>query len=322
MPFNSLIDRTDVAGLIPQDQADAIIQEIPQSSYVLNAANRLRNMTTKQQKMTVLSALPYAYFVDGDTGLKQTTQVEWADKYLTAEEIAVIVPVPDSVAEDMSYKIWDELRPLIAEAFGVLIDGATIYGTSIPASWSTSMGGAGLLAVATAASQVISAAAYTDLYEAILGETAAGVSGLVGKVEEDGYMVNRHLGHLSFRRKLRNVRDSTGTPIFQPSMTDRGSYTLDGVPIDFPTNGAVSATYLDICGDWSKLVYSVRTDMTWKIADTGVINDAAGNIIYNLFQQDMKALRVTMRLGFALPNPVNRVNQTAATRCPFAFLTA
>jgi len=36
----------------------------------------------------------------------------------------------------------------------------------------------------------------------------------------------------------------------------------------------------------------------------------------------MVALRVVMRLGFQLPNPINRVNATAATRYPFAYLTA
>ncbi|NLV74050.1 MAG: hypothetical protein GXY52_05140, partial [Chloroflexi bacterium] len=41
-------------------------------------------------------ALPTAYFVDGETGLKQTTKVEWANVMLSAEELAVIVPVPQS----------------------------------------------------------------------------------------------------------------------------------------------------------------------------------------------------------------------------------
>jgi hypothetical protein len=66
----------------------------------------------------------------------------------------------------------------------------------------------------------------------------------------------------------------------------------------------------------------MRQDVTYKLLDQAVITDGAGKIIYNLAQQDMVALRAVMRLGFALPNPINRVNPVAATRYPFATLTA
>ena len=66
----------------------------------------------------------------------------------------------------------------------------------------------------------------------------------------------------------------------------------------------------------------MRQDITYKVLDQAVIQDAAGNTIYNLAQQDMVALRAVMRLGFALPNQINRMQQTAANRAPFAVLTA
>jgi hypothetical protein len=84
----------------------------------------------------------------------------------------------------------------------------------------------------------------------------------------------------------------------------------------------VAASALQFAGDWSQLVYSMRQDITYKVLDQAVIQDAAGNIVYNLAQQDMVALRAVIRLGFALPNPINRMNQIAATRCAFAALTA
>jgi len=62
--------------------------------------------------------------------------------------------------------------------------------------------------------------------------------------------------------------------------------------------------------------------MTFKVLDQAVLQDAAGNITYNLAQQDMVALRAVMRIGFALPNTINRMNETEATRSPFAILTA
>ena len=49
---------------------------------------------------------------DGDTGLKQTTEVNWSNKFLNVEEIAVIVPVPDNVLADVEINIWDEALPV------------------------------------------------------------------------------------------------------------------------------------------------------------------------------------------------------------------
>lgn len=322
MGYSNVISRADAAALIPQEVSNEILKNVPQASAVMRMARRLPSMTSAQKRLPVLSVLPTAYFVSGDTGVKQTTEANWANKYIDAEEMAVIVPIPEAVLDDSAYDIWGETRPLLEEAIGRAFDAAVLYGTNIPATWTTNMGGAGLVAAMTTASQVISAAAYTDLYEAILGETAAGVSGLFGLLEDDGFMVTGSLAPAAMKRKLRNVRAATGEPIFQPSMQTRGAYTLDGAPIDFPTNGAISGTYHLIAGQWDQLVYAMRQDITYTIAREAVITDAGGNIIYNLFQQDMVALRAVIRIGVALPNPINRMNETAGTRCAFAALTA
>jgi len=320
--YNSVISRTDAAALIPEQVSDEILAQVTESSAAMRFGKQLANMSRNTMRMPVMSALASAYFVTGDNGLKQTTEVNWENKYVTAEELAVIVPIPEAVLADADYDVWGQVKPSLVEAFGKAIDGAVFYGTNIPSSWTTDMGAAGIVAGASAASHQISNAAYTDLYEAILGETGAGVAGLFGKVEADGYMVTGSVAPMLMRGKLRNVRDSEGQPIFKPSMQAAGEYVLDGSPINFPLNGAVSSTYWLISGQWNQLVYSVRQDITYKVLDQAVIQDGAGNILYNLAQQDMVALRAVMRLGFALPNPINRVNETEATRYPFAVLTA
>ena len=52
----------------------------------------------------------------------------------------------------------------------------------------------------------------------------------------------------------------------------------------------------------------------------GVISDDAGVVLLNLMQQDSVALRVVMRCGYALANPVNRVEPVKASRFPFSVL--
>lgn len=321
MPYNNQISRTDAAALIPTEVSAEIIKSLAASNPLLSLARKLPNMSRAAKSLPVMSSLATAYFVNGDTGLKQTTEVNWDNKYVHAEELAAIVPIPEAVLDDADYDIWGEVKPAIEEALGVAILQAVLYGTNIPAQWSTDLGAAGIVAGALAAGQVINISAYTDLYEAILGETAAGVPGLFMHVEQDGFGVSGNLGHLTMRGKLRNVRDINGQPIFKTGMQDPTRYELDGTPIFLPTDGSiVAASSRLVSGDWKQLVYSMRQDISYKILDQAVIQDAAGNIIYNLAQQDMVALRAVIRLGFALPNPINRVNQVAATRFPFAVL--
>ena len=106
-------------------------------------------------------------------------------------------------------------------------------------------------------------------------------------------------------------------------MQDGTRYDLDGTPCYFVTDGSINpATAYMFSGEWKHLVYAMRQDITYTVLDQAVIQDNAGEIVYNLAQQDMVALRAVMRLGFALPNPINRMNQNAATRYPFSILTA
>ena len=317
MPYNNVIGRSDVDGVIPVEYSYELLNGIAQESFLMRMSRRLRNMTVYEEKLPVLSALATAYFPGGDTGLVNTSEVNWEDVTIYAEDLAVIVPVSKNVLSDAKVPIWDEVKKELITAGGVAIDNAQLYGTNKPSTWPTA-----IITAAGTASQNVSEAAYTDLYEALLGETGAGTSGLFGMVEADGFAVNGVLANLTMKRKLRNCRSSTGEPIFNTDPAAAGRYLLDGAQCYFPTTGIASATYKMIAGDWQQLCYSMRQDINFDVFTEGVIQDATGAIVYNLLQQRMAAIMLTMRLGFALPNPINRINTSAATRYPFAYLTA
>lgn len=305
--FNDVIDRTGAESLIPVQYSNEIIQDAVEESAVLKMATRLPNMTSKMLSMPVLNSLPFAYFVNGDTGLKQTTKVDWTNKLITAEEIAVIVPVPDAVLADSQFDIWGQIRPLVRQAFGQVIDSAILHGTNKPSSWPTA-----IITDATTKGNVITAT--DDGFKDIMG-----AGGLISLVEEDGYMVNGYLGSLKSRAHLRGITDQNGQPLFRNGMTGGTSYQLDGQRIEFPKNGSMTNDGpLLVAGDWSKLVYAIRQDLTVTKSNQAVITDADGKVIYNLYQQDMTALRFVMRLGWQLPNAVNAMGITDAY--PFAVL--
>ena len=131
----NIIDRSGAESLIPVQESNEIIQGVITQSAVLQRGRRLPNMTSRQYKMPVLDMLPIAYFVNGDTGQKKTTKMAWEKKFITAEEIAVIVPIPEAVLDDSEYDIWAEVRPRVIEAFGKKIDGAILFGDDKPTSW-------------------------------------------------------------------------------------------------------------------------------------------------------------------------------------------
>ena len=312
MAYNSLIDRTGVASLIPIEYSKELLNMVTtEGSVVMRLARRLRNMARYQETLPVISALPTAYFVNGETGLKQTTEVSWEDKSIYAAEVAAIIPIPESVLDDADLDIWAEVRPLIGEALGLVIDNAVLYGTNAPSTWPTA-----IVTAAASASNTVALGTGADLYEDTLGE-----DGTIALLEADGYMATGHVAHLTMRGKLRGLRDADGGLLFTASPQAANSYMLDGVGIEFPLNGAASSSYPLISGQWNQLVYAMRQDITWKILTEAVIQDGSGNIVYNLAQQDMIALRVVMRLGFQLPNPINRINTSSTTRYPFVVLT-
>lgn len=310
--YNGIIDRDGSEALIPEDVSKEIIQGIPTTSSIMSLATKAPNMPRNQRRIPVLSTLPIAYFVNGDTGLKQTSSQAWGNKFLDAEELAVIIPISEAVLDDVDYDIWGEVKPRIMEAFGIAFDNAVFFGTNAPASWPTN-----ILTAATAAGNVVTQGTGVDLYEDLLGE-----NGVISLVEQDGYMCRGHVAAMTMRGKYRGLRDAQGQPLFKTSIQAAGQYDLDGAPIYFPENGSMNAaTALQFSGDFKQLIYAMRQDITYKILDQAVIQDAAGAIVYNLAQQDMVAIRAVMRVAWQIPNPINRLNETD-TRYPFGVLKA
>ncbi len=297
----AVIARTDVDSLIETQVANEIFEGVVRDSKALSMFRRLPNMTSDKTKLRVLDSLPVAYFVDESTnnGRKNTTKMAWDKKFINAAELAVIVPIKENVLNDASIDIWSEVRPRIVEAFAKKIDNAMFFGVDKPSDWR-----AGLVpSVISAGAEVneTNNGLYSDINDAMV------------KVEESGYNVNGILGGVGLKGKFRMMLDTTGQPL---NTTEIGS-----VRREFMDNGVWDKTKSTLLvGDFSQAVYAIRQDVTYKILDQAVIQDPSdGSILYNLAQDDMVALRVVMRLGWEIPNPVNALNGTA-TRFPFASL--
>lgn len=336
----------DAWPLIPEEVSNDIMEGIVEGSAALNFFNRLPNMGSRTQRMPILASLGDADFVgnktsdslvtgadqqvdderfaalsgspygsadvgvmpeEGIPGLKQTHQMQWENVFIVAEPIAIILPVPEDVLDDASYDLWGAMRPRIIEAFHAKIDKAIIWGQNRPVTWPT-----GIVPTAIARGQVVKEGTGVDLAEDI--------SNLMGVLEEQAFDPSGFMAAPGIKASLRNLRDTSNAPIFTPGF-GKVPDSIHGVNVNYIKNNTMyTNTSRLITGKMDEAKYAIRKDLSWKLFDQGVITDENGKVVMNLMQQDMKAMRVVMRMGWAVPNPIHALRPGRAGY-PFAVLT-
>ena len=294
------INKSNASGVLEPDVVREIFKNSTAASAVMSLGRRLGGATSDTMKLRVLDALPVAYWVDAENGgYKRETSAGWDNKWITFEELALIIPIKQALLDDADIDIWGEVRPLIEEAFAKAVDNAVLFGVNKPKNFD-----ADVLSQALDAGATVSATSnlYTDIDSAM------------SKVEESGYNPSAILGGVGLKSAFRNMLDTTGQPV--------AGTEIGALPRHFVQNGAWDKNKAKmLIGDFSQLVFAVREDVTYKLLDQAVIQDPeTKEIVYNLAQQDMVALRVYFRFGWALPNPITSIDDTDA-RFPFAAIT-
>ena len=295
----NMITKSDASALIPEQVFEEIFKEAQKESKVLQLFRRLPNMTSDKMRLKVVDSLPVAYWVNETTnnGRKNTTKMAWDNVYLTAEELAVIIPVKDNVINDADVDIWAQVRPELVKAIAKKIDEAVLFGTDAPASF-----GNGIIPDIISKSKSVTET----------GKLYSDINDVMTAVEESGYEVTGLLGGVGLKGKFRMMTDTTGQPLNTTEIGDLNRAFVD--------NGAWDKTQATlIAGDFNQAVYSIRQDVTFDVFREGVIQNSDGTIAYNLMQEDMSAIRVTFRFGTAIPNPVTSLDGTE-NRYPFAAL--
>lgn len=299
----SMIKKSDAYALFEPDVITEIMEGAVKQSAVLQLFRRLPNMTSNKTKMRVLDSLPMAYWVDANTnnGRKKLTKQAWDNKFITAEELAVIVPIKEDVLDDADYDIWADVRPRLVEAMGKAIDNAVLTGTDKPNGFRLD-----LLSSIVNAGAVVTQGSPANLY--------SDINSAMVYVEESGYNPTGIVGGVDIKGKFRMMLDTTGQPI--------AGTEIGNLPKFYVDNGAWDKDKaIMVVGDFSQAVYAIRQDITYKILDQAIIQDPSdGSILYNLAQEDMVALRVVMRMGWEIPNPINALKPDEGVRFPFASI--
>lgn len=312
MPYDNIINRTDAQALMPEEVSAAMMTNLLTRSAALQLGTRIA-VGRAQTRFPVLSALPSAYWVDGDTGQKQTADMSWDNKYINISEIACMVPVPDAVIADAANDIWGMVSASVEAEFARVLDAAVFFGDGSPTVQPDD-----IVTAAVAASNNVT----QGTNNAAAGGIAEDINDLIATIEADGYDPTGFFANRTFRQYLRGARATDGQRLLDINGTVdsvEGLPVVYGAPGKWPTGSGAARL---IVGDFTKLVIGVRQDMTFQIFSEGVIQDNTGAIRYNLMQQDMKALRCVMRVGWQVANVLTYEEGTEANRYPFAVLEA
>ena len=290
------------------EDAKGIIKEMPKTSVAMQLFRHI-TMSAKQTKLPVLSVLPTAGFVNGDTGLKPVTAAGWTNKFLEAEPIAAIAIIPEDVFADANYSITGEIKPYIAEAIGAVLDAAVFFGVNKPTTW-----GEAIVPGAIAHNKYVvrGAVANKDL--------AYDVSQTMRKLETKGHRVQGFAASPELESDLRDLRDGEGRFLYLTSMVEGQPDKLYGRSIRYADNGSWNPADATLAvGDWSKALLGIRSDIAWKLLDQATIELADGTL-FHLAQQDSVALRVVTRLAYQTASPATRLATTENDKFPFAAL--
>lgn len=291
-----IIDRSAAQSLIPPELVHEIIQGATKYSVALRIFKRGRNMLRDEVLMPALSMLPEGGWLNSDNAIKPLTDQAWEMVEMYAEEYAARVIIPDNVREDAVFDMWGEILPRLQEHYGKAFDQAVFMGVNKPRRFR-----ADLVTACYQAGAVVPSTTNinNDINDAL------------SLVEQSGYNPTALVAGVKMKAKFRMNVDTVGRPLYFPFIEELEKYYLD--------NGAwEDEKALMIVGDFSQAMYSVREDMTVKISADAATN--YGGSLHSMFDEDSQVMRAKWRIGFAIPNPINILNQTNK-RFPFAIIT-
>lgn len=332
--FEAMVARTPADNRYARERQErfigGIIDDVEQTSLALSLGE-VHRMSTYKEVLRLSNTKPAAYFINGttgagdaphgssnnddtnqlakDSGLKQTTTLDWDYLTIVPDEIAVQVPMPDAWRDDSDIT-WEEIRSALRSAFAMAIDSAIFFGRSLTSHPIPSTFGDGIVPDTIAAGHFEVEGVGVDLAD----DYALFLQGLEGR----GFRTSATLVDMAEPWRLRRLRDGNDVPLYQ-NLGEGDKSAIYGRPLREVENDIWRPTDVTaLGGDFSNLKIGVRQGMTFDMSNTAVIHDADGNVVYNAWQQDGMVLRAVMRIGYKVVDPFRY--RTGAREWPFHCL--
>lgn len=259
-------------GAIPQEQGTLVVKEVMSNSVMMQLA-QYEEMTKQEKVFNYLAEGVGAYWV-GEGEVIQTSKPQWLTATMKAHKLGVIVPVSREFLQYSVTNFFNEVRPLIAEAFYKKFDNATILNVDNPFTQS-------IEEAVVAADTVIEGDINSDNIDAAIGH-----------IEDADLEPNAWISKRSNNSALRTVVDAQGNPLY-----DRTAGTLDGSPLIYLPDLEKGNLYT---GDFDKVRYGIPYNLNYAISEEAQLSsivDENGDPI-NLFERELIAIRATMDVAF------------------------
>lgn len=273
--------KDNLQGFVPSPIAQNIIADVTRGSSVLRLS-QVQPMESDNKKFPVMAGGPGAYWV-GESERIGTSVAQWIFPEITAKKIGVIIPVTKEKLADTTIDVFGAIRPYIAEAFYKAIDAACLFGTNSPFTKN-------IYGVAHAQGQEVQVGTNAKL--------DLDISDVMALVEAQGMDINGFAADISFKNSLRKLRDANGNQLYVPDVNQN---TLYAQPIEFARNGSWDKTKaLCIGADWRYSIVGIRDQIQYEVLREATLNTVtmADGKPLSLAENDMIALKATMRLGF------------------------
>lgn len=276
--------KDELVGFVPTEQAKEIIKGVSQGSLLLKLSN-VTPMKSDKKKLNILTDGPGAYWVEEGKRIK-TSKATWIHPEMIAKKLAVIIPVTKEKLEDTVTNVFTELKDAISEAFYTAIDSAGLFGTNSPFAKN-------ILKSATDAGNIVALGTNGE------GKIDLDVSDAMALVEDEDLDVTAFAARKGIKNSLRKLRDANGNQLFVTGVNGEEFYNN---PIEFAQKGAWDKTKAEVIGgDFKKYsCVGIRSGISYEILKEATLEgtlDEDGKPI-SLAEQDLIAIKATMRLGF------------------------
>lgn len=275
-------------GVIPKESGTLILNEVMAGSAMMALA-KYEEMTKPVKEFSYFAGGIGAYWVDEAERI-ETSKAQWLTAKMEAKKLGVIIPVSKEFLNYTAQGFFEEIKPLIAEAFYTKFDQATLWGNNTPYAANQNV-----WADIVASGNTIEAGSLApdgNLYDEL--------NELLGLVEEGDGEPNGFATIKANRKLFRGVKDSQGRPIFTDANSGTPS-TLLGEAVSYVDKRSWDTSKASlITGDWDYVRYGILEGIEYEISTDATLTtlvDNAGNAV-NLFERDMMALRATMSVGF------------------------